>query len=173
MDVKVYTTPTCGYCHQVKSFLGELGVSYTEHDVSRDRAAAEEMVKLTGQMGVPVIVVDGEVVIGFNRSRLQELLSRGNDGNRPRLGLKVADASRMVRKSGEPPVFGAAVGSVAPSSPGERAGIKAGDIITSINRVRVNNAGELERVIGTLSAGSRAPVVFYRGDQANRSEFIL
>jgi len=148
-------------------------VSYTEHDVSRDRAAAEEMVKLTGQMGVPVIVVDGETVIGFNRPRLKELLSRGNGGNRPRLGLKVTDAGRKARKSGEPPVFGAAVGAVAPSSPGKRAGIRAGDIITSINRVRVNNASELERVISTLSPGSRVPVVFYRGDQANRSELVI
>lgn len=63
MEVKIYTTPTCGYCHQAKAFLDDLGMSYTEHDVSRDRTAAEEMVKLTGQMGVPVIVVDGRAVI--------------------------------------------------------------------------------------------------------------
>jgi glutaredoxin len=59
MKVKVYSTPTCGYCHQAKKFLAERGVEYSEFDVSCDRAAAEEMVRLTGQMGVPVILVDG------------------------------------------------------------------------------------------------------------------
>jgi glutaredoxin-like YruB-family protein len=68
MDVKVYTTPTCPYCYQVKSFLDRLGVKYTEYDVSRDRDKAEEMVTMTGQMGVPVTVIDGEVVIGFDPS---------------------------------------------------------------------------------------------------------
>ena len=79
MDVKVYTTPTCGYCHQVKKFLSERGVKYAEYDVSRDRAAADEMVRLTGQMGVPVILVDGQVVVGFDRARLEHLLSKNGN----------------------------------------------------------------------------------------------
>ena len=173
MDVKIYTTPTCGYCHQAKKFLDELGVNYTEDDVSRDRAAAEEMAQLTGQMGVPVIVVDGQVLIGFNRARLEQLLARGDSHQHPRFGLKVADASRMARKPGEPPVFGALVGSVVPSAPGERAGIKAGDIITEINRKRVNNTAELEHVVGTLASGNRVPVTFYRGEQAIKSEIVI
>ena len=147
-------------------------MQYTEYDVSRDRAAAEEMVRITGQMGVPVIVVDGQTVVGFNRARLEQLLARG-DSHHPRFGLKVADASRMARKLGEPPVFGALVGSVAPSSPGEKAGIKAGDIITEINRKRVNNAAELEYVVGTLASGNPVPVTFYRGEQAIKSEIVL
>jgi len=173
MDVKIYTTPTCGYCHQAKKFLTELGVSYAEHDVSRDRAAAEEMVRLTGQMGVPVIVVDGQTVIGFDRTRLEQLLTGGSSHKHPSLGLKVADASRKARKLGEPPVFGALVGSVAPSSPGERAGIKVGDIITEINRKRVNNAAELEHIVGTLTSGSHVPVTFYRNEQAIKSEIVI
>jgi glutaredoxin 3 len=173
MDVKIYTTPTCGYCYQAKSFLDQLGVEYNEHDVSRDRAAAEEMVRLTGQMGVPVIVVDGQVVIGFDRARLQQLLDGGSSHRHPRFGLKVTDASRIERKPGEPPVFGALVGSVSPSSPGERAGIRAGDIITGINQKRVNNAAELENIIGTLTSGSRVLVTFYRGEQAMKSEILI
>ena len=51
MNVKIYTTPTCGYCHQAKVFLGDMGVVYTEHDVSRDRAAAGEMVRLPHYRG--------------------------------------------------------------------------------------------------------------------------
>jgi glutaredoxin 3 len=173
MDVKIYTTPTCGYCHQTKKFLAELGVNYTEHDVSRDRAAAEEMVRLTGQMGVPVIVVDGQIVIGFDRTRLEQLLDGRSSHRHPSLGLKVADASRKARRPGEPPVFGALVGSVASSSPGERAGIKAGDIITLINRKRVNNSVELEHIVSTLTSGSRMPVTFYRGEQAIKSEIVI
>jgi len=89
-------------------------------DVSRDRAAAEEMVRLTGQMGVPVIVVDSQVVIGFDRARLQQLLARGGGHKQVHFGLKVADASRVAQKFGVVPVFGALVGAVAPSSPGEK-----------------------------------------------------
>ena len=163
MEVKIYTTPTCGYCHQAKSFLDGLGVDYTEYDVSRDRTAAEEMVRLTGQMGV---------VIGFDRARLEQILARG-DRKHPRFGLKVADASRRARQPGEPPLFGALVGSVTPSSPAERAGIRAGDIITEINRNRVNNAAELERVVGTLAPGSSVLVTFYRGEQAIKSKIVI
>ena len=61
MNVDIYTSPTCGYCHQAKAFLSERGVKFTEYDISRDRTAADEIVRLTGQMGVPVIVVDGQV----------------------------------------------------------------------------------------------------------------
>ena len=173
MDIKIYTTPTCGYCHQAKRFLSELGVNYAEFDISRDRAAAEEVVKLTGQMGVPVIVVDGQVIIGFDRARLEQLLAGGNSQRHPRLGLKVADASRMARKSGEPPVFGVIVGSVAPSSPGERAGIRVGDIITMINRKRINNTAEMEHVVGVLAPGNHVSVTFYRREQAVKSEIVL
>ena len=148
-------------------------MQFTEHDVSRDRAAAEEMVAITGQMGVPVIVVDGEAIIGFNRSRLQQLLAAGSNRQRPRLGLKVTDAGTISRKPGEPPVFGALVGSVAPSSSGYKAGIKTGDIITSINQKRINNVVELEQVLKSFTPCSRIPVTYYRGDKAIKSDIIL
>ena len=172
MEVKIYTTPTCGYCHKAKKFFDELGVNYIEHDVSRDRAAAEEMVRITGQMGVPVIIINGQAIIGFDQARLEQLLNRYRR-KRPYFGLKVADASRIARQPGEPPVFGALVGSVAPSSPGERAGIRVGDIITEIKRKRVNNAAELEHVVGTLTTGSSVPVTFYRQEQAIKSEIVI
>ena len=79
MEVKIYTTPSCGYCHQAKRYLSQCGVAYQEYDVAQDPAAAEEMVRLTGQIGVPVILVNGEVVIGFNRSRLEQLLGNADD----------------------------------------------------------------------------------------------
>ena len=58
MSVTIYTTPTCGYCHQAKQYLSQKGVKYTEVDISRYQAAAQEMMRLTGQMGVPVIVIE-------------------------------------------------------------------------------------------------------------------
>ena len=123
-------------------------------------------------MGVPVTVVNGQPVIGFDRSRLKELLSKGN-GNKPRLGMKVADVDGSMRKPGEPPLFGVIVGDVSPSTPASRAGFRKGDIITSVNRQRINNVSEMEQVIRSVSTGNRIPVTFYRGEQAVNLEMIL
>jgi S1-C subfamily serine protease len=129
------------------------------------------MVHLTGQMGVPVIVIDGQIIIGFDQPRLQQLLAAGSQ--RPRLGLKVADASKVARKSGAVPVSGAVIGSVSLSSPGERAGLRAGDIITEINMKRINNASDLEKSVTGLVAGNRMSIVFLRGEQTLRSEIAI
>jgi len=173
MDVKIYTTPTCGYCHQAKSFLGELGVKYTEYDVSRDRAAAQEMVRLTGQMGVPVIVVDGEAVIGFDRARLQALFAGTNNRKTVRFGLKIADASKAAQKTGATPVFGAVIGEVSPGSLGQKAGLKAGDIITEMNRKRINNAADMEQALAGLRPGSIVTILFLRGGDTRKSEIVI
>ena len=172
MDVKVYTSPTCGYCHQVNRYLSERGVQFTERDISVDRAAAEDMIRQTGQTGVPVIVVDGEAVVGFDRPRLDQLLAGGGNGQRPRLGLKVADASRVAQKVGAIPVFGALVGGVAPSSLGQSAGLQEGDVITEINMRPVRNADDLEQAMAGLNKGGRATIVFMRGGQTLRTEIV-
>ena len=173
MNVKIYSTPTCGYCHQAKRFLLEGGVSFTEYDVSADRAAADEMVRLTGHMGVPVIVVDGEVVVGFDRARLERLLAKRGSGQRPRFGLKVADASRIAQKFGAVPEFGAFVGTVAPSSVGEKAGIQRGDIITEINLRTIRCADDLEHALAKLALGSNVTIVFLRGEQTLKAEMVM
>jgi glutaredoxin-like YruB-family protein len=173
MDVKLYTSPTCGYCHQAKRYLSERGVPFTEFDVSLDRAAAQEVVRLTGQMGVPVIVVDGEVVVGFERPHLERLLAAKGGAQRPRFGLRVADASRVARKVGAVPVFGALVGGVAPGSPGERAGIRNGDIITEVNMRPVRKADDLEQVLAGLTHGGRVTLVFLRGEQRLTAETVV
>lgn len=72
--VKVYSTPTCPWCIRVKQFLKENNIPFEDYDVSVDQEKAEEMIERSGQMGVPVIDVDGEIVIGFDRQRLKELL---------------------------------------------------------------------------------------------------
>lgn len=73
--VKIYTTPTCPWCMRAKQYLDSRGINYQAVDVSEDSLAAEEMVSVSGQMGVPVIVVDGKVVVGFDKPRLEELLA--------------------------------------------------------------------------------------------------
>ena len=173
MDIKIYTTPTCGYCKMAKKYLSEIGIQYTEYDVSRDRQAADEMVNLTGQMGVPVIVVDGQIIVGFDRPRLEQLLGKGSGDNRPRFGLKVADASKVTRKMGGLPVFGALVGSVALGSPGERAGIKEGDIITEINMRPIRGADDLEKALANLRLGGRVTIILQRGQQELQSEVVI
>ena len=77
--VTIYTTPTCGFCKMTKEFYKEHGVDYTEHDVSVDSDKAQEMVDLSGQMGVPVSLIgegdEQEIVVGFDESKLKELLA--------------------------------------------------------------------------------------------------
>lgn len=73
-NVTIYTTPTCVYCKMTKEFFKEHNVQYTEKDVAGDAAAREEMIQKSGQMGVPVIDIDGELVVGFDKERLSELL---------------------------------------------------------------------------------------------------
>ena len=72
--VNIYTTPTCVYCQMAKEFFKENNVSYQEHDVSSDAKAREEMINKSNQMGVPVIEVNGEIIIGFDKEKLMELL---------------------------------------------------------------------------------------------------
>lgn len=78
MKVRVYSTSTCPYCKMAKTFLDEQGVPYDDLDVAADAAARDEMVKKSGQMGVPVIDVDGEVIIGFDKERLTGLIGKGD-----------------------------------------------------------------------------------------------
>ena len=73
--VKVYSTPTCPYCRQAKDYLKEKGVDFTDLNVATDIEARNEMVKKSSQMGVPVIEFDGDIIIGFNRTRLDQLIS--------------------------------------------------------------------------------------------------
>ena len=75
-QVVVYSTPGLPWCHRVKEYLSKKGISYTEYDVSVDRARAQEMVQKSRQMGVPVITIDNDLVIGFNQSQLDKLLAK-------------------------------------------------------------------------------------------------
>ncbi len=73
-SVTIYTTKTCHFCHMAKDYFNEHGITYTEKNVTMDRALQREMIDKSGQMGVPVIDVGGEIVVGFDEPRLGELL---------------------------------------------------------------------------------------------------
>lgn len=73
-NVTIYTTPTCGWCHRTKEYFKENNVACTEKDVATDIAAREEMLQKSQQMGVPVIDIDGAIVVGFDQPRLAQLL---------------------------------------------------------------------------------------------------
>lgn len=72
--VTVYSTPTCSWCNTLKSYLKMHRVRYTDIDVSRDQHTADELIKRSGQMGVPQTDINGEIVVGFNKARINELL---------------------------------------------------------------------------------------------------
>jgi len=72
--VTVYSTPTCPYCVYAKNYFTENGVAFTDIDVSRDHVAAREMVQKSGQMGVPVIDIGGNIVVGFQPELFEKLM---------------------------------------------------------------------------------------------------
>ncbi len=72
--VIVFTTPTCTYCNAVKRYFREKGIKFRDVDVSRDAAAARDMVRRSGQMGVPVIDIGGKIVVGFDRPKIDRFL---------------------------------------------------------------------------------------------------
>jgi len=74
--VVIYSTPTCPYCHRAKEYLKEKEIDFTDYNVAEDRARTEEMINKSGQMGVPVIIVDGEIMVGFNQALLDKLLAK-------------------------------------------------------------------------------------------------
>lgn len=78
-SVTIYTTPTCHYCHMAKEYFKEHDVEYSEKDVTKDTEARQNMIEKSGQMGVPVIEVGDQVVVGFNKKVLEDLLGE-NEG---------------------------------------------------------------------------------------------
>ena len=73
-QITIYTTPTCVYCNAAKTFLKEKGFAYAEYNVGTDVEKRREMVEKSGQMGVPVIDIDGQLIVGFNQPKVKQLL---------------------------------------------------------------------------------------------------
>ena len=74
MEIVIYTTKDCPFCKRAKEFFKKHNIKYSEKDVGNDEKAAEEMIKLSGHHGVPVINVDGEIIVGFDEEKLKEAL---------------------------------------------------------------------------------------------------
>jgi len=72
--VVIYSTPSCQYCNMTKEFLAQHNVEFANHDVSQDAAMREEMIEKSGQMGVPVIDIEGDIIVGFDQEKISELL---------------------------------------------------------------------------------------------------
>lgn len=72
--VKIYSTPTCPWCIHTKQFLKDNNIAFEDVDVSSNQTAAEEMIQKTGQMGVPVLDIQGEIIIGFDKERIKAAL---------------------------------------------------------------------------------------------------
>jgi len=73
--IRVFSTPTCPYCVTLKEFLKENNFDFEDIDVSQNQAALDEMIKKTGQTGVPVVEIDGQIIIGFDREKIVKLLN--------------------------------------------------------------------------------------------------
>ena len=72
--IRIFSTPTCPYCHTIVLFLKERGFECEEIDISSDDQARDEMVEKSGQIGVPVVDIDGEFIVGFDKTKISELL---------------------------------------------------------------------------------------------------
>ncbi len=143
----------------VKEFLSQKGVTFKEIDVSRDHAAAQELVGKTGQRGVPVVILDRQVVVGFDKARLQQIL--GNLG-RPHLGVSVTDARKVVATLGSGIAVGAYIGKVSPESLASKMGLASGDIILEINSHHIIGTDDLERIISNSVKGTSLSIVYVR-----------
>lgn len=73
-EVTIYSTPSCHFCHMAKDYLKEKGIAFTDHNVAEDMEARKEMIEMTGQLGVPVILIGTDAIVGYDKSKVDELL---------------------------------------------------------------------------------------------------
>lgn len=75
-EVKVYSTPTCPWCVKAKEFLKSKNIKFEDYDVSKDHDKAEEMIEKSGQMGVPVLEINGKIIVGFDPKEIMDALGK-------------------------------------------------------------------------------------------------
>lgn len=185
-QVTVYTTPSCPYCRYVKQFLNSKGVPFVEKDVASDQKAAMEMVRKSGQQGVPVTVIEDEVIVGFNQPALNRAVTRFNalkgnpaQSNPFRLGAQAADAAKVLASQGKPAQAGALLGPVRPGSAAERAGLREGDIIIGVGSHTVRNVADLQKALSVISnlpitgLAGVAPLAYIRDGQQYQTRLPL
>ena len=128
------------------------------------------MIRVSQQRGVPVIVVDGEVVVGFNRPQLERILGAVA---RPRLGAAVADAALMAERGLTAQRSGAYVGSVTPGGVADQAGLHPQDVIVAFAGHAVGSAAHLQQLLAGAQAGQAIPVEFVRAERTLKTILTL
>lgn len=172
--VTVYSTTTCPWCDRAKAYLKQNGVPFVDIDVAKDYNAAMEMVRVSGQQGVPVTVADGEVILGFDQAKLARLAAKYAAPKRPPLGILAADAEDYLAKHPEKAekvpagTKGVYIGKIRPKTVAERAGLEPGDLLTSFAGKRVRNMAALDQMVETLKPGDQATAKYLR-DGEDRS----
>jgi S1-C subfamily serine protease len=155
-QVVLYYRTSHPQCNQARDLLVRREVEFAAYDVSQDQAALREMIRLTGQRQVPVIAAGRHYVIGFNRSRLDELFPRAQRGQ-VKLGVSVATAKASRNRP-----MGAYVGRVQQDSPADRAGIRKGDIVLELAQRPVRTQEDVHIITSTLVPGTTTPVTLWR-----------
>jgi S1-C subfamily serine protease len=136
-------------------------VEFQVHDVSEDREARLEMVRVSGQSGVPTLCIGGRAIVDLDLERLNQLFPRRVQGIV--LGVAVADA----RRAGDRPP-GAYVGHVEADTPADRAGILKGDLIIEMAQRPVRSANDVHAIASQIVPGSRIPVTLWRAGHVFR-----
>ncbi len=136
-----------------------------------------EMIRRSGQQGVPVIATDDDVIVGFDQVRLARIAERFAGPKRRPLGLLAADAEQYLARHPDTAqsvpagTKGVYVGDVRPDSVAERSGVKRGDIIVAVAGKRVRNLAALDQLIDTLKAGEQVSIRYLRGGEDLTSAF--
>ncbi len=154
----------------MKEFLSQKGIDFKEYDISDNPVAAQELARRSGQLGVPVTFIDNEMIIGFDRPRLEQALAKMPKSEKPSFGASIADASRVTAQQGKGIKLGAYIGGIRPGSVAETLGLKVGDIVTDINGQHITRANDMEMALARLQNGSRLNVTFNRGNEIVRAE---
>ena len=151
----------------MKEFLSRRGIRFIEKNVAADPLAAQEMIRTSGQRGVPVTVISDQVVVGYDQRRLAMLLDQGRVG-KPALGVSIADAGRIAQKHGGGPTVGAYVGQVKSGSAAEKAGLRKGDVIVELGGQLIRVAADVHAVMEQYRPGDRLGLTFERSGREMR-----
>ncbi len=166
--VTMYTTTTCPWCDRAKAYLTQNKVPFVDVDVSKDYDAAMEMVRVSGQQGVPVTVADGEVILGFDQAKFAKLAAKFAGPKRPPLGILAADLEDYLARHPEvaekipATTKGVYIGKIRTDTVAERSDLAAGDVLTSFAGKRVRNMAQLDQMVETLKAGDQATAKYLR-----------
>ena len=126
------------------------------------------MVRISKQQGVPVIAIDGQIVIGFDQPRLRQLLDQAAQA-RPKLGASVADAASQAKKHPGIPAAGAYVGKVKSGSPAEQVGLRPGDVITALGGQPVQRADDVQRLLSAMPSDRPISLTYVRDGETHHA----